>query len=87
MQLGGFEYLIGHAECDAVDQELLPQGQRGRRRFLQAAEVAQVAAEGLPSRARSRAPFGVRLTQSGCSTEPRTVPALPKTWKRTQPAM
>jgi hypothetical protein len=49
MEPGGFEYLLGHAECDAVDQKLLPQGERGRGRFLQAAEVFEVAAEGLPA--------------------------------------
>ena len=30
VQPGGFEYLLGNAERDAVDQELLPQGERGR---------------------------------------------------------
>src|SRR5215204_3947495 len=49
VEAGGGHYLFGNAERDAVDQELLPEGERGRGSFLHAAEVVQVAAEGLPA--------------------------------------
>jgi hypothetical protein len=55
-QVRALEYTLGDPECDRVDEETLPQLERGRRRLLQPRKVDEVAPERLPALG-----FGLRL--------------------------
>src|SRR5215208_1545661 len=48
-QVGALEDALGDSERDPIDQVALPELEGRRRRFLQAREVRQVAAEGVPA--------------------------------------
>src|SRR3990172_9367069 len=49
VELRALENALGDAECDPIDEVPLPQLERRRRRFVEAREVREVAAEGLPA--------------------------------------
>ena len=48
-EVRGLEHALGDAERDPVDEQLLPERKRRRRRLLQPREVGQVAAERRPA--------------------------------------
>ncbi len=47
--LRSLENALGDTEGDAVDEEALPEGDRGGRRLLEPGEVVEVVAEGPPA--------------------------------------